>query len=163
MSSTEYLKEAIRNIEAKGAKLTSKDVTTPTAAYFHPELDESKFLDDDEHTYYQSLIGVLQWLSELGRIDITFATSLMAKFSAAPRVNHLTYVLHIFSYLKSHSRSRLVFDHEKRDWSHRSSPTMIGRISTQGKRTSVRQVCRKHSASWCRSTSSVMQRMHRIF
>jgi hypothetical protein len=60
MSSTEYLKEAIWNIEEanKGAKLTSKDVTTPTAAYFHPELDESKFLDDDEHTYYQSLIGV---------------------------------------------------------------------------------------------------------
>jgi len=80
----------------------------------------SKFLDDDEYTHYQSLIGVLQWLSKLGRrIDITFATSSMAKFSAAPWVNHLTYVLRIFSYLKSHSRSRLVFDHEKRDWSHK--------------------------------------------
>ena len=88
MSSTAYLKEAIRNIEQKGGKLTSKDVTTPTAAYFHPELDESEFLNDDDHTYYQSLIGVLQWLSELGRIDITFATSSMAKFSASPRTNH---------------------------------------------------------------------------
>ena len=119
MSSTAYLKEAIRNIEQKGGKLTSKDVTTPTAAYFHPELDESEFLNDDDHTYYQSLIGVLQWLSELGRIDITFATSSMAKFSASPRTNHLTYVLRIFSYLKTHDRSRVVFDYEKRDWSNR--------------------------------------------
>jgi hypothetical protein len=66
------------------------------------------------------LIGVLQWLSELGWIDITFATLSMAKFSAAPLANHLTYVLRIFSYLKTHDRSRLVFDHEKRDWSHRN-------------------------------------------
>jgi hypothetical protein len=57
MSSTAYLKEVIRNIEQKGGKLTSKDVTTPTAAYFHPELDESEFLNNDNHTYYQSLIA----------------------------------------------------------------------------------------------------------
>ena len=44
----------------------------------------------------------------------------MAKFSAAPRANYLTYVLRIFSYLKTHDRSRLVFDHKKRDWSHRN-------------------------------------------
>jgi hypothetical protein len=39
MSSTEYLKEAIRNIEAKGAKLTSKDVTTPSdSCLFSPRV-----------------------------------------------------------------------------------------------------------------------------
>jgi hypothetical protein len=45
----------------------------------------------------------------------------MAKFFVAPHTNHLlTYLLCIFSYLKAQDRSRVEFNHKKKqDWSHR--------------------------------------------
>jgi hypothetical protein len=118
LSANEYLKNVIKVIEEK-CRLMVKDVTTPTASNFHPELDTSELLDDTQTSYYQSLVGTLQWLVELGRIDIHYATSCMAKFSASPRKNHLHYVHRIFSYLKSHLRSRVVFDYTTRDWSNK--------------------------------------------
>ena len=110
--------------------MSTRDITTQTSTNFHPELDDSELLDDEKHTNYQSLIGVLQcWLGWEGLTCIAFATSTMAKFSAALRVKHFKYVLGIFSYLKSHEKSRCIFDHNKRDWSHRSSPIMTGRMN----------------------------------
>jgi hypothetical protein len=41
-------------------------------------LDETDELDDNKANYYQSLIGILQWVAELGRIDIAFEVSTMA-------------------------------------------------------------------------------------
>jgi hypothetical protein len=117
MSSTQYLHEVLKNVEKyQGHPFVKKEVQTPTASDFHPELDTSELLGDADHSYYQSLIGILQWLIELGRVDIHFATSCMSKFSASPRVNHLKYVRRIFAYLKYHDRSRLVFDYRPRNW-----------------------------------------------
>ena len=71
-------------------------------------------------------IGILRWCVELGRIDICTEASMMAAFSAALRIGHLGAVFHMYSYLKWHQRSRLVFDsaynkeikiREKPDWS----------------------------------------------
>jgi hypothetical protein len=56
------------------------------------------------------LIGVLRWMCEIGRIDICTEVSMMSSHSAMPREGHLEVLLHIFSYLKSHSNSRLIFD-----------------------------------------------------
>jgi hypothetical protein len=76
----------------------------------HPELDMSKFLDDDNTQLYQSYIGVLRWAVELGRIDLAHAAGVMARFSAAPREGHMTEVLRILAYAKKHIESKLVFD-----------------------------------------------------
>jgi hypothetical protein len=57
-----------------------------------------------------SLIGILRWACELGRLDILMAVSMMSRYMAAPREGHLEQVLHIFAYLKHHPRSNLVFD-----------------------------------------------------
>ena len=77
---------------------------------YRPELDVSPELDDDDVSYFNSQIGVLLWAVELGRIDITCEVSMMSSCRALPRRGHLEAVMHIFSYLKSHERSRIVFD-----------------------------------------------------
>jgi hypothetical protein len=57
-----------------------------------------------------TLIGILRWACELGRIDIMCKVSMLASFLAQPREGHLAAVMHMFAYLKTHQRSRLVFD-----------------------------------------------------
>ena len=66
----------------------------------HPETDDSPLLNPTQHQQYQQLIGMLNWLVQLGRFDIAFATSSMSRFTAAPREQHLTRVLKIWGYLK---------------------------------------------------------------
>jgi hypothetical protein len=115
MSSTQYLDRAISVIEQRMGELSPAwGTNTPLPSDYHPELDTSPYLNDDEANYYLSLIGILQWLNELGRIDICFAVALMSRFNALPRKKHLESVLRIFAYLKKHRNSRLVFDHRER-------------------------------------------------
>jgi hypothetical protein len=117
MSSTQYLERAISVIEQKmGEILPGKKMVTPLPMDYHPEIDTSPYLDDDDANYYLSLIGILQWLSELGRIDICYAVGLMSRYNALPRRGHMDAVLRIFSYLKQHKNSKLVFDTDMRDF-----------------------------------------------
>jgi len=128
MGSEQYVKEAIRNVEnwltQRAAKLRT-GTKSPLSPSYHPELDVSPPCNDEEISYYHQQIGVLRWAVELGRIDIAAEVSMMAGFAAAPRIGHLNALFDIFAYLKSHTRSRLVFDPdypeipeaEKPDWS----------------------------------------------
>jgi hypothetical protein len=113
MSSQQYVKEAISTVEvwltARGSKLKTKAPSVLPAGY-RPEMDVSTELDDDDANYYMSLMGMLVWAVELGRIDICCETSMMSAFRAAPRRGHMDAVFHMFAYLKCHDRSRLVFD-----------------------------------------------------
>ncbi len=79
-------------------------------------MDTSPLLDDDQANYYQSLIGVLRWAVELGRIDIHVYVALLSSYLAQPRVGHLQQVLHIFAYLRCHDQSTIVFDPNHVDW-----------------------------------------------
>jgi hypothetical protein len=63
-----------------------------------------------------SLIGILRWAIELGRIDIYIDVALLSSFLAQPRVGHVSAVLHIFSYLKCHENSKLIFDLAYQSW-----------------------------------------------
>jgi len=49
-----------------------------------PELDQSRELNPKEAAYYQSLIGILRWSLELGRIAITVDVSMMSSHVALP-------------------------------------------------------------------------------
>ena len=66
--------------------------------------------DAKQANYFQGLIGVLQWMCELGWIDILQPMSLLSRFLASPRIGHLEQVFHLFGYLKRYDRSSLVFD-----------------------------------------------------
>ena len=77
---------------------------------FKPELDCTCELKADGLQWYQELIGSLRWAVEIGRVDILLETSNMSTHLALPREGHLEQVLHIFCYLKSHKKLRILFD-----------------------------------------------------
>ena len=131
--SSQYVKAAVANLETYLSKpehnywgKLPKNVNAPLPVSYRPELDVSRELTAPESAYYQSLIGILRWIVELGRIDICLEASLMASHLALPRDGHMRAVLRIFGYLKSHHNAELVYDpsdilidelkFERRDW-----------------------------------------------
>ena len=115
MSAEGYLEKAIEEIERKWGPLKKlfgdrSKLDTPVSSSYHPELDQSKHLDEDDTQLYQSYIGILRWAVELGRIDLAHSAGVMARFSIAPRDGHMETVLKIFAYCKKHIQSRIVFD-----------------------------------------------------
>ena len=63
ISSYDYVKVAVENVEqaikGKRWRLPIR-VPIPMAGNYEPELDGSPELNDDDHRYYQELIGVLR-------------------------------------------------------------------------------------------------------
>ena len=113
-SSSQYVREAFSNVEKflqdlDGSMLSIK-IDAPLSNGYRPELDSSPELDVADGDYYQSLIGILRWMVELGRIDICFEVSMMSSHLALPRESHLAQVFHILVYLKKNHNSALAFD-----------------------------------------------------
>jgi hypothetical protein len=63
-----------------------------------------------------SLIVILRWAVELGRIDIYVDVALLSSYLCQPCVGHLEQVYHIFAYLKCHENSNMVFDPNYVSW-----------------------------------------------
>ena len=139
-SSSQYVKAAVDNVEKylkeKGMKLPCR-VMTPLSSNYRPEVDVSEELNAEDSAYYQSLIGILRWMVELGRVDITCEVSMMSSHLALPRVGHLQQLFHIFAYLKKCHNTEMVFDpsdmdielqnFEEQDW----SASEFGNVSEQ--------------------------------
>jgi len=83
---------------------------------YRPGLDVSPILGPEQANYYQSLIGILRWAVELGRINIYVDVALLSSHLVEPRTGHLNQVFHIFSYLKAHLNSHMVFDPNYVSW-----------------------------------------------
>ena len=113
MTSVSYIKAAVDNVEralkGKRWKLPTR-VQTPMVSNYLPELDGTPELEADSIQYYQELIGVLRWATELGRVDILLEVSLLSQYQAAPREGHLEQLLHIFAYLKKKPKVTLYLD-----------------------------------------------------
>eukprot|EP00957_Ditylum_brightwellii_P194160 14786249-Ditylum_brightwellii.AAC.1 len=62
---------------------------TPMRASYRPELDTTPALSPIDSAYYQSLIGMLRWMIELGRIDICLEVSMMSSHLSIPRERHM--------------------------------------------------------------------------
>ena len=112
-SSSKYVHSAIDNVkewsQKHGYRLPT-NCKTPMSVSYRPELDISRELNTDEASYYQSMIGVLRWAVELGRIDITTEVSMLAAHLALPREGHLFAALRIFAYLEKHHNTRIIFN-----------------------------------------------------
>ena len=100
--SSQYVQAAVNNVEdylkkreeAGDSKyVLPKRATTPIKTTYRPELDVSPELGATEAAYYQSLIGILRWMVELGRVDICLEVSMMSSHLALPREGHLEQVL----------------------------------------------------------------------
>ena len=94
-SSSQYVQSAIKNVEAyigrpknSQLKIPSK-AETPLMMSYRPELDVSSELTSRDSAYYQSLIGILRWIVELG-IDICLEVSMMLSHLVMPEKDTLT-------------------------------------------------------------------------
>ena len=89
MSSSKYVQEAISNTEKyldanyPGQKLT-KRATAPWLTDYVSELDTTPELDSDKSSYYQSLIGILHWIVDMGRVDMITKVLTLASHMALP-------------------------------------------------------------------------------
>ncbi len=80
----------------------------------------SPVLDPNQANYYLSLIDILRWAVELGRIDIYVDVPLLSSYMCRLRIGYLEQVLHIFTYLKHHENSNVVFDPNCVEWESES-------------------------------------------
>ena len=115
-SSSQYVQSAIKNVEEYIGKPENSHLKiltkaeTPLMTSYRPELDVSPELTPQDSAYYQSLIGILWWIVELGRIDICLEVSMMSSHLVMPRKGHLDQVLHIFAYLRKYHNTEPVYD-----------------------------------------------------
>ena len=132
LSPTKYVHSAIKNVEeyllTKGKALPKKNVNAPFPRGYRPELDITPELDDELANYYQSQVGILRWMVELGRTDIITEVSELASQLACPREGHLEVVFRVYAYLKHKRNTLMLFDPSyptiddikfiKRDWNN---------------------------------------------
>jgi hypothetical protein len=113
MSSDNYTDAALKNVEAQLQGTRWKlptQATTPMSTDYHPELDTTPELDDDERTRFQELIGIVRWATEIGRVDVLHEVSILSQYQASPREGHLQQLLRIFTFWKRSHKITLYFD-----------------------------------------------------
>lgn len=103
-----YLNESLIKIEKQFGTLKLERSPLPTDD--HPEDDQSAPLNLQGIRQYQMLTGILQWLVQLGRIDIVKATNSLNQFNSSPREGHLRRVLRVFGFLKKYRRRKILID-----------------------------------------------------
>ena len=78
---SQYLQEAVQNFEYY---LKEQDLNLPARAgapfspNYRPKIGETAELEPVDAAYYQSLIGILWWIVELGQVDICTEVSLLS-------------------------------------------------------------------------------------
>jgi hypothetical protein len=112
--------------QAKHGLLLPYKAPNPLSSGCPPELDVTSELGEAYALYYHTLVGILRWIVELGRVNIDVEVSMMYSHLALPREGHLKELYHIFAYLKSRPNAEMVFDptpiepdhtlFERQDW-----------------------------------------------
>ena len=119
LGSETYVKEACKVAEEQMKQHNLKYPSTRrhgsnspfSSTAYRPELDSTLFCDNDLTTVYQTLLGVLRWIIELGRIDILHEVSLLSQYLVQPRHGHLSQACNIIRYLMNrHSKGYVVMD-----------------------------------------------------
>ena len=90
------MKEAVRNVKrylAKSGMKLKRKAGSPITPNYSPEIDSSEELNGVESTYYQSLIGILRWMVEMGRIDISTEVSMLSSYVAMTLRTNVLYFL----------------------------------------------------------------------
>jgi hypothetical protein len=65
ISADDYLKKAIPTVEAEWDESLYKKASSPLSHDYHPEMDTTPLLSDEDTLLYASYIGILQWAVEL--------------------------------------------------------------------------------------------------
>ena len=134
--SSQYVQSAVHNVEKHLRSINQslpKYAPAPFTTNCRPEIDISSTLNESDSSYYQSLIGILRWVVELGRVDITCEVSMMASMMAMPRSGHLNQLFHMFAYLKNKHNAEMVFDSTVPDIDEAEFPAEDWRNTQLGK------------------------------
>ena len=111
VTSQDYVKAAVKNVEeavkSTRWRLPTTHLDTPMNTTYVPELDVTHELDEPSVTFYQELIGMLRWATEIGRVDILFEIAILSQYQANPREGHMEQLLHIVAFLKRHPKLTL--------------------------------------------------------
>ena len=112
LSSRNYISRVIKELEErlKSRHMFLYSHVSPMDQDYHPELDNSNPLSDNDAVWFQALVGILRWLVEIGRMDISNPVSLLSSYLACPKEGHFLAILRIFGYLKRHSSYSVVLD-----------------------------------------------------
>ena len=113
MSGHKYLSAVVKNVEEYVGNTkfqVPRKATAPIDNTYVPELDETNKLNPKLHTYYQELIGMLRWGTELGRVDILHEVSILSQFQASPREGHLDQLLRIVAYIRDKPKVTIYMD-----------------------------------------------------
>jgi len=104
-----YIQAALSQVQQMiGGEI--RESTTPCATSDHPEEDESDILDNKRHREYQSMAGMAQWLTTLGRLDICYAVSSLSRFCSCPREGHYKRMVRLWGYLKKYPDKSIAID-----------------------------------------------------
>ena len=108
-SALKYLKEAVSNSEDYlhenfGGRKFSKKVINTFESEYDPLMNSSADLGLMLMNYYQTLIGVLRGIVELGRIDIITEVSMLVSQLALQQYGHPEAVFYIFGYQEGPSQ-----------------------------------------------------------
>ncbi len=94
-----------------------RKAASPLVGNDHPELDSSELLDMEWSKVYQSLIGSLQWVVQIGRFDVQTAVMTLSRFRVAPRQGHLDRIKRIYGYLMKMKHAVIRIRTEEPDYS----------------------------------------------
>ena len=83
---------------------------TPLGSNCWPEIDFTPELQPESAAYYQSIIRMLRWMVEIGRVNICCQVSMISSSLTLPRSGHVKKLYHIFSYLKKHHTMEIISD-----------------------------------------------------
>mgnify|MGYP003595064030 FL=1 len=76
-----------------------KIIPTPLVKGFNASETTTRELTEDEHLKYRSIVGVLLFVANTVRLDISFATSLLSPYLVTPRIFHLKAAYRVLQYL----------------------------------------------------------------
>ena len=74
-----------------------KSAPNPFVMGYEPDMDISTECDVEEATYFQSVIGIMRWMIEIGRIDVATEVSMLSSHLAYPREGHMEAALHVMA------------------------------------------------------------------
>ena len=65
--------------------LSNYNAKIPLPQDYHPEIDTTKFLNDEGFSMWHSFMDIFRWCVELGRVDLYSVADLLDQYQALPK------------------------------------------------------------------------------
>ena len=67
-------------------------------------------MDPEKAKFYQSQVGVIWWMIELGRVNVIIEASILVSQISLTCCGHMNALLHLFGYLINRHNMRMTFN-----------------------------------------------------